>query len=100
MPIEGKMYYCITPEDIGRHFAQSDSQEQASILYWVASELEEVHSKEYNSRAVNFCFQADAISREDSINCIPKKRDYLIYMLEQLLHHVKEGKREYEHDNV
>lgn len=98
MPIEGKLYYCITPEDIGRHFAASDSAEQASILYWIAAEIEYAHDRKNNPRAMNFTFQADAISREDAINRFPKKRDFLINVLEDLLLHIKEGKKEFENN--
>jgi len=92
--IEKTITLQVSPEDIGYHFARADSEEQASILYWIAAELEHVHSKEYNPYARNFCFQADAISREDAINSFPQKRDYLISVLGDLMEHIEAGKYE------
>lgn len=89
MPITKDFKIVITPEDIGYHFSRSDSYEQAEILYWIASELQHVHSKDYSPYAVNFCFQADAISREKVWKTFPYKKEQLVNVLEDLLEHLK-----------
>ena len=96
--IERELKVTITPEDIGYAFARADSKTQADVLYWIASELQHVHSKQYSPYASPFCFQADAISREHSLWRFPQKRDYLIDVLEDLLEHIKSQKDELEND--
>lgn len=91
-----KFNHTVTPEQIGYNFARADSKTQADVLYWIASELQHVHSKDYSPYAVNFCFQADAISREHCLWRFPPKRDYLIQVLEDLLEHIKSQKNELE----
>jgi len=90
MPIEKNIRIQITPEDIGYHFARSDADEQANILYWIASELQHVHSKDYSPYAVQFCFQARDIANSEHIAKFPAKRDYLVNVLQDLIDHLTE----------
>ena len=89
-----KLNHTVTPEQIGYNFARADSKTQGDVLYWIASELQHVHSKDYSPYAVNFCFQAREIAEEKVFRTIPTKRDYLITILEDLVEHLKEVRDE------
>lgn len=90
MPIERDIKVKVTAYDIGEYFARADSAEQAAILYWIASELQHVHSKDYSPYAVQFCFQAREIANSEHINRFPAKKQYLINVLQDLIDHLTE----------